>query len=89
VTHDHSIGSERGKRGPKHRAPQHRQAAIELVSKGLATTAEIARLAGISRQLARTWVRDIDVSKQRQAHLRRLWSQAIAAQRMIKDKGKS
>jgi transposase-like protein len=65
------------KRGPPHRAPRQRLAAIKLANEGLATIAEISRLAGVSRQLARYWLGGIDVSKRRQAHLQRLWRETI------------
>src|SRR6266536_1801368 len=44
-----------------------RKAAVELAGSGEATLAEIARLAGTSRQLVRFWLRDIDVPNRRQA----------------------
>ena len=77
MTQDHSIGSERGKRGPKPRAPQKIKAARKLASEGAATVAELARLAEVSRQLARHWVRDIDVHKRRREHLRKLWRETL------------
>ncbi len=51
-----------------------RTAAIELASRGeISSPIELAGLAGISRQLARLWLIDIDLHGKREAHLRPLW----------------
>ncbi len=52
-----------------------RRAAVELARNGEATLAEIARLAGTSRQLVRHWILSakVDAESRRQAHLRKLW----------------
>jgi transposase-like protein len=55
-----------------------RRAAVKLASEGHATAAEIARLVGTSRQLVReVWLKEIDVTRQRQKHLRKLWREAL------------
>jgi hypothetical protein len=52
-----------------------RRAAVEILSEGLATHAEVARLAGVDRQLVRHWAMraGINVSKSRAAWLRKTW----------------
>jgi hypothetical protein len=51
-----------------------RRAAVKLAGEGLATAAEIARLVETSRQLVReVWLKDINVSGERQRHVRKLW----------------
>jgi len=59
--------------------PAARKAAVELASKGEATLAELARLAGTSRQLVRFWVLSakVDAESRRRAHLRKLWRQHL------------
>lgn len=61
--------------------PAAKAAAIALLSKGLITTAEAARLAGISRQLLRHWAKDIPVKRNREAVLAKLWRQAMGRKR--------
>lgn len=53
-------------------------AAIALLAKGLASQSEVARLAGVSRQLVRHWAKDIDVDRNREALLSRLWRREMA-----------
>jgi len=49
--------------------------AIELLRSGLATQSEVAKLAGVSRQLVRKWViaEDIDPKRVRWEWLMRAW----------------
>jgi hypothetical protein len=55
-----------------------REAAIALANKGeIASPIEIARLADVSRQLARFWLRDVDIEGRRQTHLQKLWRQHL------------
>lgn len=57
--------------------PAAKAAAVALLSKGLITPAEAARLAGVSRQLLRHWAKDIPVKRNRDAVLAKLWRQAM------------
>lgn len=57
--------------------PAAKAAAIALLSKGLATKAEVARLAGVSKQLMQHWALDIPIEKNRAALLSRLWRQEL------------
>jgi len=50
-----------------------KRAAIALLSRGLATKAEMARCAGVSKQLMQHWAADIDTEKARDAVVSRLW----------------
>jgi hypothetical protein len=50
-----------------------KRTALRLLSKGLVTQSEAARLAGVSRQLMRAWAFDIKPFR-RSEHLKRLWS---------------
>jgi hypothetical protein len=56
-----------------------RRAAIEILSEGLATHSEVARLAGVSRQLVRHWAdrEGIDVPRTRAAKLREMWQHKL------------
>lgn len=56
-----------------------KRAAIALMSKGLITRAEAAKLAAVSRQLARHWAKDIPESN-RDAVLAKLWAKELARQ---------
>jgi transposase-like protein len=60
-------------------ADRTRQAALEMLAEGLATMSEVARLAGVDRQLVRHWAMraNIDVSKARAARLRETWRSKI------------
>lgn len=51
-------------------------AALKLLRRGLITQSEAARLAGVSRQLVRYWVRELDTDQAREATLRRIWDRA-------------
>ena len=57
-----------------------RKAVVALVRKGLASPSEAAELAGVSRQVANYWLREIDWRKARAATL------AIAWRRLMKRK---
>lgn len=52
-----------------------RREAIRLMRTGRATMSEVARLAGVGRQLASYWaaVEGLDVFAAREAYLRRIW----------------
>lgn len=52
------------------------RAAVKLLRGGYAAPAEVAHLAGISRQLLQHWARGIDWRKARNARLSRLWRTA-------------
>ncbi len=56
-----------------------RAAAISMARAGIATLAEIAALAGVSRQLVRYWVlaEGIDNAKARAAWLAKEWNRRI------------
>jgi hypothetical protein len=65
-----------GQRGPKGQqmTDDHiKRAALSLLSRGLITQSEAARLAGISRQNMRYWARDIDCERARETYLAALW----------------
>lgn len=53
-------------------------AAVELVGRGYATIAEVAELAGVSHQIARFWVRNLDWKAARRKYLARLWNRRTA-----------
>jgi transposase-like protein len=52
-----------------------RRAALEMLGEGLATLSEVARLAGVDRQLVRHWAMraGINVTKSRAAWLGKAW----------------
>lgn len=56
-----------------------RSAAAYLLAHGDATVAEIAKLAGVSRQAVQHWTKQelINVTKARRARLRELWKIAM------------
>jgi hypothetical protein len=56
-------------------------AAISLLTKGLASQSEVARLAGASRQLVRHWAAGIPIDQARNAALAKLWRAELASQR--------
>jgi transposase-like protein len=58
--------------------PAAKAAAVALLSRGLATRAEVARLAGVSRQLAKHWAKDIPAERARDSVLAKLWRSEIA-----------
>jgi hypothetical protein len=60
--------------------PAAKRAAIALLTKGLITRAEAAKLAGVSRQLARHWAKDIP-EQNRDAVITKLWSKELAKNR--------
>jgi hypothetical protein len=53
-----------------------RQVAIKILAEGLATQSEVARLAGVDRQLVRHWAMraGIDPAKARTQVLAKLWN---------------
>jgi transposase-like protein len=57
--------------------PAAKAAAIALLTKGLASQSEVARLAGVSRQLVRHWALEIPVEDNRNAVLAKLWRKHI------------
>lgn len=57
--------------------PAAKRAAIKLLTQGLASQSEVARLAGVSRQLIRHWSLDIPVEDNRNAVLAKLWRRAL------------
>lgn len=61
--------------------PAAKAAAIALLTKGLASQSEVARMAGVSRQLVRHWAQDIPVERNREAVLTKLWRQAMGRKR--------
>lgn len=58
--------------------PAAKAAAISILSRGLATKSEVARLAGVSKQLMQHWAADIPVEANRNAVLAKLWRKALA-----------
>lgn len=56
-----------------------RRAALAMMRTGMATIAEVARLAGVSRQLAHYWAdaAEIDPAKSRAAWLARQWEARV------------
>jgi transposase-like protein len=61
--------------------PAAKAAALALLTKGLASQSEVARLAGVSRQLVRHWAQDIPVERNRDAVLAKLWRQELKRRR--------
>jgi hypothetical protein len=61
--------------------PAAKRAALALLSKGLLTQAEAAKLAGVSRQLMRHWAQEIPAKRNRDAVLTKLWSREISKKR--------
>jgi len=56
---------------------QARRAALSMLSEGLASLSEVARLAGVSRQLMSHWAKDIDVDRARNGYLSKEWRKAL------------
>jgi hypothetical protein len=52
-------------------------AALALLSRGLVSKSEAARLAGVSRQLMRHWSKGIKAEKAREAVLTKLWRKSF------------
>lgn len=61
--------------------PAAKAAAIAILTQGLASQSEVARLAGVSRQLVRHWSKEIPVEANRNAVLTKLWRQAMRRKR--------
>lgn len=61
--------------------PAAKAAAIELLTKGMATKSEVARLAGVSRQLVEHWAKDIPIKANRSAAVSALWRRALGRKR--------
>jgi hypothetical protein len=57
--------------------PAAKAAALALLTKGLATKAEAARLAGVSKQLMQHWAAEIDTERNRNALLAKLWRKEL------------
>lgn len=57
--------------------PAAKAAAVALLSKGLASQSEVARLAGVSRQLVKHWAKGVPVERNRNAVLAKLWRNAL------------
>lgn len=57
--------------------PAAKRAARKLLSRGIATQAEVAKLAGVSRQLVRHWAKDIPVQANRDAVLAKVWRRTL------------
>lgn len=57
----------------------HRAAAILLLRRGMATLAECAHLASVSRQAVRWWAQQegLDVDEARKQYLARLWAKTM------------
>lgn len=56
-------------------------AALSILSRGLATKAEVARLAGVSKQLMQHWAAEIDTERNRNAVLAKLWAKELKRKR--------
>ena len=78
ITHPRANGLEdpRGRQMTKDGSTK--RAALALVERGLATKAEAARLAGVSKQLMQHWARDIPIESNREATLNKLWDRFLA-----------
>lgn len=61
--------------------PAAKAAAVALLTKGLASQSEVARLAGASRQLVAHWAADIPIEQNRNAVLAKLWRKEIDRRR--------
>lgn len=61
--------------------PPTKAAGIALLTKGLATQAEVARLAGVSRQAVRKWAIGIPIAKVRDSVLAELWRAELSRRR--------
>jgi hypothetical protein len=59
--------------------PEARRAVLLLISRGVITVPEAARLAGVSRQLVRAWCksRKMSVDRARNARITREWRKAM------------
>lgn len=55
-----------------------KRAALALLAKGLASQAEVARLAGVSPQLITHWSKEIPIKRNREAVLAKLWAKELA-----------
>ena len=62
---------------PTTKDPAARAAALKLLRRGLASQSEVARLAGVSRQLMGHWAQDIPLNDVRNAVLAKLWRRAL------------
>jgi hypothetical protein len=60
--------------------PNRKAAALQLLTKGHATMAELAPFASVSRQAVRLWAQEagIDPVATRNARLRTMWAKALA-----------
>jgi hypothetical protein len=54
-----------------------KQAVLTILSRGQATRAEAAHLAGRSRQLVRHWAKGLPPGEARDVYLRTKWAQAL------------
>jgi predicted transcriptional regulator len=61
--------------------PKAKAAAISILSRGLATKSEVARLAGISKQLMHHWAKEVPVDRARNTVLTKLWHKELARKR--------
>jgi DNA invertase Pin-like site-specific DNA recombinase len=61
--------------------PEARRAAIKLMRQGVITTAEAARLAGVSRQVVYAWCKRARIVRDQSRHARitKAWRKAISA----------
>lgn len=57
--------------------PAAKAAAMALLTKGLISKSEAARLAGVSKQLMQHWAKDIPVERNRDTVLTKLWSKEL------------
>lgn len=57
--------------------PAVKRAAISLLTRGLITKAEAARLAGVTPQAVQKWTKAMPVTKTREAVLAKLWNREI------------
>jgi hypothetical protein len=58
-----------------------KRAAIKLLTRGLATKSEMARFAGVSKQLMQHWAADIDIERARDVYLSELWRKSLGRRR--------
>ena len=58
-----------------------KSAACRLLARGIITQSEAAKLAGVSRQLMRHWMKGIPAKRTRDSVIAKLWSRELAKAR--------
>lgn len=72
------------------RDPQAQSAALQMLARGWATAGEVARMAGVSVQLVRSWAKSagIDWHKHRHNHLTGTWRRLVLGEQAPTKKAK-